>query len=78
LKKDEFGITVKHIRPHHVESIPIPNIDRKKQHEISEKIRKAFVLRAQAIELINEAKAEIYRELNVPNNVKSDEDEDTE
>ncbi len=66
LKKDKFGITVKHIRPHQVDTIPIPKIDIKKQIEISQKIKKAFELRKQAIDLINSAKDVIYDELNAP------------
>jgi type I restriction enzyme S subunit len=75
LKKDEFGITVKHIRPHQVDEIPIPNIDQKKQIEISEKIKKAFELRRKAIDLITEAKNMIYDELGAPNvNIFDDEE----
>lgn len=77
LKKDEFGITVKHIRPHQVDDIPIPNIDIDKQKEISKKIKKAFELRKQAIDLINDAKATIYDELGAPHTNIFEED-DTE
>lgn len=76
LKKDEFGITVKHIRPNQVDEIPIPNISEQKQKEISKKIKKAFELRKQAIDLINESKGMIYDELNAPHvNIFDDEDE---
>lgn len=77
LKKDKFGITVKHIRPHQVDSIQIPMIDDEKQKAISKKIKKAFQLRKAAIELINEAKKEIYSELNCPEtNIFEDESPD--
>jgi hypothetical protein len=66
LKKDEFGITVKHIRPNQVDNIPIPKIDDQKQKLINAKIKKAFELRKQAIDLIDEAKSLIYIELNAP------------
>jgi type I restriction enzyme, S subunit len=76
LKKDEFGITVKHIRPNQVDEIPIPNIDEDKQKEISKKIKKAFELRKKAIDLINESQAIIYDELKAPHVNIFDEDED--
>jgi type I restriction enzyme S subunit len=66
LKKDEFGITVKHIRPHHVDSIPVPLIPKKMQSAISLKVERAFELRAEAIQLLTEAKAMIYAELGAP------------
>ncbi|MGV3766638.1 MAG: restriction endonuclease subunit S [Chitinophagaceae bacterium] len=74
LKKDKFGITVKHIRPHQVDSIPIPEIEEKKQKEISLKVKKAFELRKQAIKLLHEAKMEIYKELNAPETNMFDEE----
>ncbi len=76
LKKDEFGITVKHIRPNQVDNIPIPNIDEEKQKEISKKIKKAFELRKKAIDLINESKAMIYDELKAPHINYFEEDDD--
>lgn len=76
LKKDEFGITVKHIRPHQVDQIPVPDIDRDKQVEISRKVKRAFELRKQAISLLNEAKAMIYDELGSPDENIFEEDED--
>jgi type I restriction enzyme S subunit len=79
LKKDEFGITVKHIRPHHVSGIPVPDLDESKQKTISEKIERAFKLRAEAIKLINEATQIIYDELGtspVPPTADADDTED--
>ncbi|SRR5690554_541044 len=77
LKKDEFGITVKHIRPHQVDEIPIPDIDEEKQKAISKKIKKAFELRKKAIDLINESKALIYDELKAPHiNIFDEEDDE--
>lgn len=74
LKKDEFGITVKHIRPNQVDEIPIPDIEDDKKKIINEKIKQAFELRNEAINLINEAKKIIYNELNAPyNNLFNDE-----
>lgn len=66
LKKDEFGITVKHIRPHHVDTIPIPDLPKRTQRSVSAKIQRAFELRAEAISLIREAKEQIYVAMGAP------------
>ena len=79
LKKDEFGITVKHIRPNQVDDIPIPNIDEEKQKIISAKVKEAFELRKRAIELLDEAKKMIYDEIKAPyTNIFDDEDNSDE
>lgn len=77
LKKDEFGITVKHIRPNQVDQIPIPDIDSDIQIKISQNIKRAFELRKKAIELINESKSMIYDELGAPHeNIFEEEEEE--
>ncbi len=76
LKKTEFGITVKHIRPQHVDSLPIPKLAQSVEDEISAKIEKAFALRAEAIKLIGEAKSAIYSALDAPTKPPIDEDDD--
>jgi type I restriction enzyme S subunit len=78
LKKDEFGITVKHIRPHHVDAIPIPRIPRRMQEDISKKVEEAFEMRSKSIALLNEAKRIIYDELGAPTVAPSVEEEDSE
>lgn len=72
LKKDEFGITVKHIRPHHVDTIPIPNIAHAIQQKVSEKVEEAFRLRARAIQLLKEAKALVYDEIGAPHHAPTE------
>jgi type I restriction enzyme S subunit len=73
LTKDKFGITVKHIRPHQVDEIPIPELNDEIQKSISQKVKKAFELRQQAIDLLDEAKELIYNEIGAPstNNFES-------
>jgi type I restriction enzyme, S subunit len=75
LKKDEFGITVKHIRPHHVDTIPIPDLPKGLQRSVSNKIQKAFELRAEAIKLIKEAKQDIYKAIGAPSQMPISETE---
>ena len=75
LKKDEFGITVKHIRPNQVDNIPIPDIEDSIKKRISDKIKTAFELRKKAIALIDEAKSMIYNEIGAPHeNIYDEED----
>lgn len=66
LKKDEFGITVKHIRPQHVDRIDVPMIDAELRKQVGEKVEEAFNLRAKAIALLDEAKAAIYEAISAP------------
>lgn len=76
LKKNKFGITVKHLRPHHVNSVSIPDISKPKKIVISNKIKRAFELRAESIKLIKEAKLQIYKELNAPEKDPSEDEYD--
>jgi type I restriction enzyme S subunit len=77
LKKDEFGITVKHIRPHHVDAIPIPHINEDLQKEIHNNIKEAFALKAKANDLIEKSKKIIYETLGAPeDNLFDDEEEE--
>jgi len=57
--KDQFGITVDHIRPHHVAAIPVPLVPDDIRRKIHEKIVRAWNLRDQADEIENEAIQEL-------------------
>lgn len=74
LKKDEFGITVKHIRPHQVDEIPVPELSPEKMKAIGKKVKKAFELRAESIRLLNEAKQAIYDELGAEEKILEEEE----
>lgn len=74
LKKDEFGITVKHIRPNQVDEISIPELSEEKMREIGKKVKKAFELRQKAIELLNSAKSEIYEALGASDRIVEEDD----
>jgi type I restriction enzyme S subunit len=65
LKKTKYGVTVKHIEPQHVESIPIPIIPQIEK-EVNEKILKAHKLLEEAQELLLKAVGTIYAELGLP------------
>lgn len=57
--KDQFGITVDHIRPHHVAEIPVPLVPDNVKRKIHEKIVRAWNLRDQADEIEKEAIKEL-------------------
>ena len=69
LRKDKFGITVKHIRPHQVDSVTVPVVDKRKRARISSLVKESFELRARAIALLDQAKKEIYSELGAPERI---------
>jgi type I restriction enzyme S subunit len=64
IKSPQYGITVKHILPHHLYNIPIPRIQ--DEEEIHQKILEAHKLREEAQELLLKAEEMIYSELGLP------------
>lgn len=71
IKSPKYGVTVKHILPHHLYNIPIPRIP-ELEKETNQKILKAYKLREEAQELLLKAERLIYTELGLP---KIDEDD---
>jgi len=65
IKSPQYGITVKHILPHHLYNIPIPRIP-DLEEKINQKILKAHKLREEAQELLLKAEEMIYSELGLP------------
>lgn len=71
LKKDKFGMTVKHIDPHQVEEIPIPKLP-EIEEKIHKKIKKSFELKEKTYELIQKSKNYLHNKLNLPRIFKKD------
>ena len=71
IKSPQYGITVKHILPHHLYNIPVPHIP-DLEEKINKKILEAHRLREEAQELLLKAEEMIYSELGLP---KIDEDD---
>lgn len=65
IKSPQYGITVKHILPHHLYEIPIPRIPNIEE-KINKKILEAHKLREEAQELLLKAEEMIYSELGLP------------
>lgn len=51
LKREKFGVTVKHIEPHQVEDVPVLMLPEERQREIHEQIVEAYDHRDQFIQL---------------------------
>jgi type I restriction enzyme S subunit len=59
--RQEYGMTVTHIEPEHIESLPIPRLPDELEREIHEKIVEAWRLRVKANELEEEAISELEK-----------------
>lgn len=66
MRKEQYGMTVTHLEPHHVEKLPVPLIPEKKQQEIHQQILKAYRLRDEANDLLDQAERRLYSELGLP------------
>jgi len=59
VEQEQFGVTVKHLRPHHIANIPVPEIDPAISERIHQQIVKAAQLRVEANKIENEAILEL-------------------
>jgi type I restriction enzyme S subunit len=66
IKQQQYGATVTHIEPHHLERIPVPLLPKQDQDAIHEQIAKAYGLRDEANDLLDKAESLIYGELRLP------------
>lgn len=65
ITKNLYGITVKHIEPHHIAQLPIPRLP-EIEDEIHNLIMKAHKLREEAQEKLLKAEELFYKELKLP------------
>lgn len=63
LVKDEYGVTVKHIEPHHVKAILIPSYPKEIQLQIHRNILKAFSIREKARNMLEKSEQMLFQEL---------------
>ncbi|MDP3182657.1 MAG: restriction endonuclease subunit S [Desulfobaccales bacterium] len=61
--KEEYGGTISHLEPSHLEKIPVPLLPDDKQQAIHKKITKAYYLRDEANELLDRADELLHAEL---------------
>lgn len=63
--RDQFGVTVEHIRPHHVSQVLVPSIPEEIQKQVHRNIVKVFQLRDKAREFLKQAERMLFQELNL-------------
>jgi type I restriction enzyme S subunit len=61
--KQEYGMTVSHLEPHHLARLPVPILPPSDQDKIHDEIVIAYSLRDEANELLDEADALLHAEL---------------
>ncbi len=66
IQQSVFGAVIDHIEPNHIEQIRIPIIDKADFQKVGTDIVKAFSLRDQANDLIDESQELFYKVLNLP------------
>lgn len=66
LIKDQYGVAVDHIEPHHIKSVKVPSLPKEIQKIIHNNILKVFNLRDKARNLLNKAQTELLKELGLP------------
>ncbi|MCK4402981.1 MAG: hypothetical protein KAV98_04365 [Dehalococcoidia bacterium] len=64
--KEQYGGTITHLEPHHLQGIPVPLLLENEQQAIHEQIMKAYRLRDEANDLLDQANELLHRELGVP------------
>ena len=66
LTKDQYGVAVDHIEPHHVKTVKVPLFPEEIQRIIHNNIQKAFNLREKSRLLLDKSQEELLRELELP------------
>jgi len=64
--KDQFGVTVEHVRPHHVDNLPFIHLPKEVQAQIHMNIVKVSTLRDKARENLVRAEQLLLKELDLP------------
>lgn len=66
ITKDQYGSAIKHLEPHHLASVPVPLLPDDEQQVIHKEIMRAYALRDEANDLLDEANALLHQELGLP------------
>jgi len=66
INRNTFGSTVPEIEPHHIASIPVPIVPEPVQQAIHNEVVKAYAIRDEANDLLDEADEKLHRELGLP------------
>ena len=66
LTKNQYGAVIKHLEPHQISGIPIPLLPDVEVNKISDGILRAYALREEANELLDDATNVFYKNLGIP------------
>lgn len=66
ISKDQYGSAIKHLEPHHLASVPVALPPADIQAEIHAEIMRAYALRDQANDLLDEADRLLHEKLGLP------------
>lgn len=64
--KDKYGSAIKHLEPHHLFGVPVPMLPEIEQEEIHADIERAWKLRDEANDLLDDADRMLHEELDLP------------
>jgi type I restriction enzyme S subunit len=67
LQSNNYGAVIDHIEPEHLANVPIPNAAKELKEAIHNLIVESYDLRDKSNDLIDEAQALLYKELQLPN-----------
>lgn len=66
ISRDQYGSAIKHLEPHHLASVPVPLPPEDIQAEIHAEIMRAYALRDEANDLLDEADRLLHEKLGLP------------
>jgi type I restriction enzyme S subunit len=66
VKSSQYGVSVEHILPQHISSLPVPLLPDDEQQAIHEQIMQAYRLRDEANDLLDKADELLHAELGLP------------
>lgn len=66
ISKDQYGSAINHLEPHHLARVPVPLLPDGEQQAIHNEIMRAYALRDEANDLLDEADALLHQELGLP------------
>ncbi|MFO7772715.1 MAG: hypothetical protein R6V59_02035 [Dehalococcoidia bacterium] len=64
--EEQYGGTIKHLEPHHLQRLPVPLIPDREQRAMHEQIMQAYRLRDEANDLLDQADELLHTELGLP------------
>ena len=66
LRQNKYGSSVRHLEPSHIQTLPVPKIPDREQGAVHRPVMKAYELRDEANELLDQAAAELHKGLGLP------------